>query len=180
MNPFAPVTIERVELKIDMRFKADYGEIKEVRLPDTQLQPGKRAWVDVVLATYDGKDVVDKVPVDVPASLAGQIAELDVSAGDAAKLDAAPPVDLPSLLTAFGKLLPGDVYAASLYSADDGIAVDGKVVRDLPASALDKIHPGTTTQQVATYKPVARTVSPATRVVNGSVSLLVRIAELKK
>src|SRR5262245_17382129 len=28
MNPFAPVTVERVDLKIDMRFSADYGDIK--------------------------------------------------------------------------------------------------------------------------------------------------------
>jgi hypothetical protein len=180
MNPFAPVTVERVTLKIDMRFSADYGDIKEVRLPTVALVPGKRAWVDVVLATYDGKDVVDKVPVDVPASLAGSIAQLEITAGDGARLDAAPPVDLPTLLTAFGKLLPGNVYAASLYSADEGVAIDGKVVKDLPASALDKLHPGTTTQRAATYKPVARTTSPAARVVNGTATVLVRIGDLEK
>ncbi|HTJ45567.1 MAG TPA: hypothetical protein VL463_25860 [Kofleriaceae bacterium] len=180
MNPFAPVTIERVDLKIDMRFTADYGDIKEVRLPGAPLAPGKRAMIDVVLATYDGKDVVDHVPVDVPASLAGSIAQLEVTAGDGARLDAAPPVDLPTLLTAFGKLLPGDVYAVSLYSADEGVAVDGVVVKDLPASALDKLHPGATTQKASAYKPVARTISKAARVVNGSVTVLVRIGDLDK
>jgi hypothetical protein len=180
MNPFAPVTVERVDLKIDMRYSADYGDIKEVRLPSGELEPGKRAMLDVVLTTYDGKDVVDKVPVDVPASLAGTICQLEVTAGDGAKLDAAPPVDLPSLLTAFGKLLPGDVYAVSLYSADEGVALDGKVVKDLPASALDKLHPGSTTQRVSTYKPVARTTSPAKRVVNGTATVLVRIGDLVK
>jgi len=180
MNPFAPVTIERVDLKIDLRFSADYGDIKEVRLPQPILEPGKRGTVDVVLTTYDGKDVVEHVPVDVPASLAGSIAQLEVSAGDGARLDAAPPIDLPSLLKAFGKLLPGDVYAVSLYSADEGVAIDGTVVRDLPASALDKLHPGATTQRVTAYKPVARTVSPAKRVVNGQASVLVRIGDLPK
>jgi hypothetical protein len=178
-NPYAPVTIERIELKVDLRFAADFGEIKEVRLPAAPLPPGKRAFVDVVLATYDGKDVVDRVPVDVPVALAGAIVQLEVTAGDGARLDAAPPVDLPSLLKAFGQLLPGNVYAVSLYSSDEGVALDGKVVRDLPASALDKFHPASTTQRVATYKPVARTLSPAARVVDGSVTVLVRIADAK-
>ncbi len=178
-NPFAPVTIERIELKVDLRFAADFGEIKEVRLPGAPLTPGKRAYVEVVLATYAGKDIVDRVPVDVPAALAGGIVQLEVSAGDGARLDAAPPVDLPSLLKAFGQLLPGNVYAVSLYAADEGVALDGKVVRDLPASALDKLHPASTTQRVATYRPVARTLSPATRVVDGSVTVLVRIADAK-
>jgi hypothetical protein len=180
MNPFAPVTVERVDLKIDLRYEADYGDIKEVRLPGQELPPGKRAFVDVVLATYNGKDVLEHVPVDVPASLAGSIVQLEVTAGDGARLDAAPPIDLKSLLKAFGKLLPGDVYAVSLYSADEGVALDGMVVKDLPASALDKLHPGATTQRAATYKPVARTVSPAARVVNGQATVLVRVGELVK
>ncbi|MCE9573615.1 MAG: hypothetical protein K8W52_10705 [Deltaproteobacteria bacterium] len=178
-NPFAPVVVERIEMKVDMRFAADFGEIKEVRLPAAPLPPGKRAFVDVVLATYDGKDVVDHVPVDVPLALAGGIVQLEVSAGDGARLDAAPPVDLPSLLSAFGKLLPGNVYAVSLYASDEGVALDGKIVRDLPASALDKLHPASTTQRVASYRPVARTLSPAARVVDGSVTVLVRIADAK-
>jgi hypothetical protein len=106
--------------------------------------------------------------------------QLEVTAGDGARLDAAPPIDLKSLLKAFGKLLPGDVYAVSLYSADEGVALDGMVVKDLPASALDKLHPGATTQRAATYKPVARTVSPAARVVNGQATVLVRVGELVK
>jgi len=177
MNPFAPVDVERVALKIDLRYQPDYGNIKEVRLPDPQLQPGKRTWLEVVLDTYDGSEEIDRVPLDVPARLAGSICQLEVTAGDSASLDAAPPVDLPSLLKAFHRLLPGNVYAASLYGADEGVAIDGKVVRDLPASALDKLHPATSTQKVATYRPVARTLSPAKRVVNGKVTVLVRIAD---
>ena len=74
----------------------------------------------------DGKDIVEQVPVDVPEKLAGSIVTLEVTAGDSAKLDAAPPVDLPSLMAAFRKLLPGNVWAATLYPADEGVSLDGK------------------------------------------------------
>jgi hypothetical protein len=125
--------------------------------------------------TWDGKDIIDEVPVDVPASLAGSIVTLEVTSGDSAKLDAAPPVDLPSLMAAFRKLLPGNVWAATLYPADEGVAVEGTLVKDLPPSAQDKLHPQTHTQRAAAYKTLVRTVAPAKRVVNGSASMLVRV-----
>ncbi|HET9622444.1 MAG TPA: SpoIVB peptidase S55 domain-containing protein [Kofleriaceae bacterium] len=174
LNPFSPITIERVDLKVDLRFEANYGELKEVKVPTTDLVVGRNT-LKVTMGTWDGKDIVEDVPVDVPASLAGSIVQLEVCAGDAAKLDAPPPVDLPSLLHAFRSLLPGTVWSVTLYPADEGVAVDGKLVRDLPASALDKLHPQSHTQRAAVYKPIARTKSPIKRVVNGTSSTLVRV-----
>ena len=174
LNPYAPVTIERVDLKVDLRFEANYGEIKEVKIPTGDLVVG-RNMVKVLMSTWDGKDVVEDVAVDVPDSLAGGIVQLEVCAGDAAKLDAPPPVDLPSLLHAFRSLLPGTIWSATLYPADEGVALDGKLVRDLPQSALDKLHPQSHTQRAQLYKPIARTKSPAKRVVNGTSSTLVRV-----
>ena len=175
LNPYAPVTIERVDIKVDLKFEANYGDIKEVKVPTGELIPGQRNEVSVLLSTWDNKDLVESIPVDVPANLAGGIVQLEITAGDSAKLDAAPPVDLPSLLNAFRHLLPGNVWAVTLYPADEGVAVEGKLVRDLPASAIDKLHPQSHTQRAQVYKPIARTVSPAKRVINGQTSMLVRV-----
>jgi hypothetical protein len=175
MNPYAPVTIERVDIKVDLKFEANFGDIKEIRVPTGELIPGTRNTVQVMMSTWDNKDVLEDVPVDVPESLAGGIVNLEVTAGDSAKLDAAPPTDLPSLMAAFRKLLPGNVWAVTIYPADEGVALDGKLVRDLPASALDKLHPESHTQRAQAYKPIARTLAPAKRVVNGQTSMLVRV-----
>jgi hypothetical protein len=175
MNPFAPVQIERVDIKVDLKFEANFGDIKELRVPTGELIPGERNLVSVTLSTWDGKDIVEQVPVDVPKHLAGGIVQLEVTSGDSAKLDAAPPTDLPSLLAAFRKLLPGTVWAATIYPADEGVSLDGKLVRDLPATAQDKLRPQTTTQRAQPFRPLVRTVAPAKRVVNGSSSMLVRV-----
>ncbi|HEV7557049.1 MAG TPA: hypothetical protein VGO00_16395, partial [Kofleriaceae bacterium] len=82
---------------------------------------------------------------------------------------------LPSLIKAFRSLLPGNVWAVTLYPADEGVALDGKLVRDLPASAVDKLHPQSHTQRAAVYKPITRTVSRANRVVNGTSTTLFRV-----
>ena len=175
LNPYAPVRIQRVDINVDLKFEASYGDLKEVKVPTGDLIAGKRNMLEVVMGTYDGKDIVQEVPVDVPDSLAGSIVQLEVTAGDSAKIDAAPPVDLPSLLAAFRKLLPGNVWAVTLYPADEGVALDGKLVRDLPPSALDKLHPQSHTQRASVYKPIARTLAPSKLVINGASSMLVRV-----
>lgn len=180
MNPFAPVTVERVDIKVDLKFEANFGDVKELRVPTTDLIAGQRNKVQVLMSRWDGKDILEEVPIDVPKHLEGSIVTLEVTAGDSAKLDAAPPVDLPSLMAAFRKLLPGNVWAASIYPADEGVALDGKLVKDLPASALDKLRPASHTQRATPYKPLHRTLSPAKRVVNGSASMLVRVRAAKK
>ncbi len=174
-NPYSPIKIDSIDVKVDLQYAINYGELKELRVPTTDLIPGQRNMVEVRLTTYDGKDIVDLVPVDVPVSLAGNIVQLEVTSGDSAKLDAAPPVDLPSLIAAVRKLLPGNTWAATLYPADEGVAVEGKLVRDLPATAHDKLHPQTHTQRAAAYKPIARTVVTASRVVEGTATILVRV-----
>jgi len=45
----------------------------------------------------------------------------------------------------------------------------------MPQSALDKLRPQSHTQRATLYKPIARTKSPAKRVVNGSSSTLVHV-----
>jgi hypothetical protein len=177
LNPYAPVTIEHVDVKVDLTFQANYGDLKEIEVPTGELVPGVRNTVHVLMSTYDNKDIVEDIPIDVPASLAGSIVQLEVGAGDTARLDGAPPIDLPTLVAAFKKLLPGNVWAATIYAADEGVTLDGKLVRDLPASALDKLHPQSHTQRAASYKPIARTVSPAHRVINGQTTLLVRVKD---
>ncbi|MBA2543555.1 MAG: hypothetical protein H0V17_28195 [Deltaproteobacteria bacterium] len=174
-NPYAPIKIEGIDVTVDLQYAVNYGELKELRVPGAELIPGQRNMVEVRMTTYDGKDIVENVPVDVPASLAGGIVQLEVTSGDNAKLDAAPPVDLPSLIAAVRKLLPGNVWAATLYPADEGVALEGKLVKDLPATAHDKLHPQSHTQRVAAYKPISRTIANATRVVEGTSTILVRV-----
>ncbi len=177
LNPYAPVQIEHVDIKVDLKFEANYGDLKEIEVPTGELIPGQRNTVRISMTTYDAKEIVEDVPVDVPASLAGSIVQLEVGAGDAARLDGAPPVDLATLVAALKKLLPGDVWAATIYAPDEGATLDGKLVRDLPASALDKLHPQSHTQRAQTYKPISRTLSPAKRVINGQQTMLVRVRD---
>ena len=174
-NPFTPAKARRIRLDVDLTFAADYGEIQELRLRTNELRVGRNA-IDVVMNTAGGVEVVESVPFDVPASMAGAVVQVEISSGDSARLDAAPPVDLPSLLAAFRKLLPGNVWAVTLYAPDEGAAVEGIAVRDLPASAQDKLRPAATAQRVMSFRALARSVAPSKRVLSGGASLVARVA----
>src|SRR5690606_4481399 len=116
------------------------------------------------------------IALDVPASAAGGVLQLEVTAGDAARLDAASPSDLPSLLALVRMMKPGNVWVATLYDAGDGVEVDGKRVRDLPASAQDRLRPRTSTQRAQLYRPLSQTLTPARRVIVGGVPMMVDVA----
>ena len=177
-NPFEPVEIEHVKLNIQANYDSNYGDISAIRLPTRELEPGTRSHVSVELTAFDGGKTVKKIPFDVPKELAGDLIRVDVSAGDAADLVIAPPQSLGDLVRALKKLLPGNVYAVTLYSANEGLAVDGKLVHDLPASALDKLKTSTESKSSGfIYQPVHRSLFKADRVINGRMSILVKVAK---
>jgi hypothetical protein len=180
MNPFAPVDIQGIQLRVEISYDTNFGRIRELRLPESELPPGERTYVDVVLSRFDGKEVVDRVPFDVPESLAGHIVKLEVTSGDSADLDVAPPRSLDDLVAALRGMLPGTVYAVTLHTANEGVAVDGQLIHDLPASAIDKLHTGGSSQRARVYRPIARSVSPAPRVVDGSGSTVIRVASSER
>ena len=71
---------------------------------------------------------------------------------------------------------PGNAWVATLYEPSEGVAVDGVHVRDLPASAADRLRPGLRTQRAVVYRPLTQTVTPTSRVIVGGVPLMVKIA----
>jgi hypothetical protein len=174
-NPFQPAKAERVELKVDLTFSADYGEVKALRMARPTLKPGARNAVTVVMDAPDGTEVSEDVYFDVPERLAGALVQLEISAGDSARLDAAAPTDLPSLLAAFRKLLPGNVWAVTLYLPAEGVSVDGVAVRDVPTSVLDKLAPGTRSARALPFKPMSRSLQNAKRVIGGAATMLVKV-----
>jgi hypothetical protein len=177
-NPYKPLDVESIEIKFDLSFDANYGEITDLRLASSSLIPGKRNYVTVVMQRYDDKEVTQKIPFDVPKSLAGSIVKLEVVPGDVARVDAAAPDDLDDMVALFREMLPGDIFAVTIYTAETGVAVDGKLVRDLPASAIDRFHSGSSSERTQQYKAIVRTTAPSKRVINGGKNMLVKVADL--
>jgi hypothetical protein len=79
----------------------------------------------------------------------------------------------------FQKLLPGNVFAVTIYTAEEGVAMNGQLVRDLPASAADKLKTTTRTGVAATHRAMSQSTKKSSRVINGGKSLIVKVRDLE-
>ena len=142
----------------------DYAE-RMMRQRISEIPDGEymaEGWLD-----DDGRNREQRLKVKVTVRVRGDELDVDLT-GSADQTPTAYNVPFEgstkvAAYAAFRKLLPGNVWAATLSPADEGVAVDGKLVRDLPPSVADKLRPQSRTQRVQPYKPIARTVAPASR-----------------
>jgi hypothetical protein len=117
-NPWKTLTLDRMEFKVAVRFEADYANIVDLRVPASEVPYGKPFDVEVALQPFAGKPYTLKIPVTLPARLAGQVVRLEVLPGDMARLDIAAPENTEQLMDALRKTYPGNVVVVTVYTAD--------------------------------------------------------------
>ncbi len=178
-NPYQPVRMDRLDVEVEVTFKADYTEITALRVPDMELPYGEKTYVEAVMRPYGGKEYVEKIPLVIPEKLAGSLVKLEVVPGDAARPDVAPPDSLDDVLTALRKTYPATTLVTTIYTPDEGLAIEGKTLPDLPDSAMDTARINTSSKRTEAYRSLARTVVPSKRVVIGRQELVVKIADKK-
>jgi hypothetical protein len=179
-NPFEPVKLERIQIEASLAYKADYAELQGLKLPDLELPYDQDTYVDVVLRPYNGKEYTTRIPLRVPRRLAGSLVKLEVVPGNAAKPDSAPPESLAQLVDVLrNKTFPANVLVATLYTPNEGVTLGGRVLPDLPDSALDTARPAAATKLADPYKSILRATVPLKQVVTGKQELVVKIADLK-
>ena len=176
-NPFAPITIERVDVVAEVKYGSDHYELRGLRIPDGAVEAGKTVNLTVVLRKYNGGDVSEVIPLKIPRELAGQLVRVEVTPGDMVRPDIAPPESLDDLIAAFRKFLPANTLVAQLYVPDEGVTLGGKILPDLPDSALDTARPATTTRRGDSYRTALRVVVPASRVVLGRAELTLKVQD---
>jgi hypothetical protein len=64
-----------------------------------------------------------------------------------------------------------------VYTADEGVTVAGKVVPNLPDSALDTARPGASAKGADSYKSMFRVVVPMKRVIQGRLEVTVQVED---
>ncbi len=128
---------------------------------------------------YAGKEYVEKIPLTIPERLAGSLVKIEVVPGDLARPDVAPPTSLDEVVAALRKTYPANTMVATIYSPDEGVTIDGKILADMPDSAIDTVRPATSTRRADAYKSITRAVVPSKKVVQGKQELVVKIKDLK-
>jgi hypothetical protein len=178
-NPYAPVKIDRVEIEVEVRYQSDYTEVVALRVPELELPWNEKTYIEAVMRPYAGKEYVQKIPLEIPRKLAGSMVKIEVVPGDVARPDVAPPASLDDVMSALRKTYPANTLVATIYTPDEGVAIEGKVLPDLPDSAIDTARQATSSRRSAEYRSITRTVVPVKQVVIGKQELVVKIQDDK-
>jgi hypothetical protein len=176
-NPFAPANLDKIDISVDVDYKADVADIVGVSLNSDELVPGSRPNLYVTLRPYAGQEYVKAVPIDVPRTLAGQTVKVVVTAGNLAKPDVAPPESLGGLIDNLRKGYAADAIVVGLETPDEGVTLRGSVIPDLPGSVIDTLRPGASTRRADTFKRAARFVVPMRGIIQGKQEITVHVKD---
>jgi hypothetical protein len=178
-NPFAPANLDRIDIDVDVDYKADVSEIVGVSLNSDELEPGSRPSLQVTLRPYASPEFVQSIPIEIPRTLAGQTLKVVVTAGHLARPDVAPPENLAGMLENLRKSFPARAIVVSLETPDEGVTLRGAVIPDLPGSVIDTLRPGASSRRADTFKRAARFVVPMRGVMQGKQEITVRVKDDK-
>jgi hypothetical protein len=179
-NPWSPVVLDKIEVGINVEYKADFANIVDARLPANTVPYGKKTEIELVLEPFQGARYVERVPITFPESLAGQVVKLEIVPGDFARLDVAQPENLPQLVDALRKSYPANVLVVSVATADEGVTLGGKIVARLPDSAIDSARPAASMKGGDPYRSLFRVAVPMKRVIQGKAELTVQVEEKRR
>ena len=174
-NPFEPVRLERVDMDVDVRFKHEMVQITGLRVSSSLVDPGDRINVYVTFRPFDGPEITRAYPITIPRSMAGSLLSLEAASGKLVRPDQADPENLAQLLRNIQESYPARSLVISLKTPTEGVAVRGRVIRDLPTSIVDTLNTGTNARSAKRFMTVLRRVHGTTKVVSGGKMLRIRV-----
>ena len=174
-NPFGPLKIKRVDIKVDAHYAHQMVEIAAVRLASNVMAPGDRINVHVTFRPHGGKEYTKAYPLSIPANLSDGLLKLEVAAGAKVRREQARPEDLGQYIRALDNTYGGRDLVLSLHMPDNGVKMRGQVIGGLPDSVVDSLNLGTEVRAEAMFQPVKHLVFKDSRVISGIKTLRLRV-----
>ena len=175
INPFEPVTLDRLDVDVRVEYRRDVAEIVGVALPTQDVHAGDTVDLRVTLRPYAGSEYVETVPVIIPRTVAGQTLKIEVASGASVRPDVPQAETLPVYIDNMRKSYSATSIVVTLQTQDDGASLRGRLISGLPDSALDTLRPGNQTNRAGAYHVADRTLFPARQLVSGKEELSVAV-----
>ncbi|HSY40225.1 MAG TPA: SpoIVB peptidase S55 domain-containing protein [Polyangia bacterium] len=175
VNPFEPVTLDRLDVDVRVEYRRDVAEIVGVALPTQDVHAGDTVDLRVTLRPYAGSEYVETVPVIIPRTVAGQTLKIEVASGASVRPDVPQAETLPVYIDNMRKSYSATSLVVTLQTQDDGASLRGRLISGLPDSALDTLRPGNQTNRAGAYHIADRTLFPARQLVSGREELSVAV-----
>lgn len=178
-NPFERVAIEKMTFKVNISYGPDAAEMIGLRVDSLEVEPGQKVNLYVTLRQYQGAEYVQTVQFEVPKEYAGQNLYVELVPGNFARPPLAMPENLRGIIDNLRKLpYPSDTFVISLMKPSDGVSYRGRLMPELPPSAIDTMRQTTSLRRVDSFRAVTHIVRPAGRVIVGRQSITFKVKEL--
>jgi hypothetical protein len=176
-NPFAPAIIEMIEVDARVEFRADAAEIVALASPGDKVRAGARLPLRVTLRPYAGTEFGQTLAVDVPRELAGRTVKIEVASGAQVKPEVPRAENLHGFVENLRAYYPASSLVVSLTTRDDGATLRGRLIRNLPASALDTLKPANQTRRADSFHVIKRSAFPGSRPITGKQEITVQVSD---
>jgi hypothetical protein len=176
-NPFEPVIVDRMDVDVRLELRRDVADIVGVSVPTETVRAGDTVPVHVTLRPYAGAEYVETVPVKIPRAVAGQAVHIEAASGVMAKPETAPAETLGTYIENLHKYYTAANIVVTVQTPDEGAALRGRLISNLPASALDTLRPANETRRADTFRVAERTVFPSKRLVSGRQELTIAVVD---
>jgi hypothetical protein len=176
-NTFTPVVVEKIDLRARVEFRADAAEIVGLAAPGERVRAGARLPLRVTLRPYHGQEFLETLAIDVPASLAGRTVKIEVASGAQVKPELPRAENLRGLVENLRTYYPAGSLVVSLTTLDDGVALHGNLLRNLPPAALDTLRPVGQSRRADGFRVIKRTAFPRARIFTGHKEIQVQVRD---
>jgi hypothetical protein len=175
-NPFSPAIVEGIEVDVRVDYRADSAEIVALSSPGDRVRPGARLPLRVTLRPYAGAEFSQTLEVEVPRSLAGRTVKIEVASGGQVRPEVPRAEDLVGFIENLRAYFPASSLVVSLTTQDDGVSLHGRLIHNLPASALDTLRPAHQTRRADSFHVVKRAAFPGSRPLSGRQEIAVQVS----
>jgi hypothetical protein len=174
-NPFAPAIVDKVEVTARVEFRAGRAEVVGLTSSREKVRPGAKLPLQVTLRPYGGPEITRTLALEIPQSLAGKTVKIEVAAGTQAKPELPRAEDLAGFVRNLGTYFPATSLVVTLATKDDGASLRGRLIRNLPPSALDTLRPASQARRAEGVRMVKQVAFPGSRVLSGQKEITVQV-----
>jgi hypothetical protein len=176
-NPFTPAIVDKIEVDARVEFRADGAELVALSSPGDKVRAGARLPLRVILRPYAGAEFPRTLDIDVPQALAGRTMKIEVASGAQVKPEVPRAEDLRGFVENLRAYYPTSSIVVSLTTRDDGASLHGRLIRNLPASAIDTLKPTNQTRRADSFHVIKRAIFPGSRPITGRQEITVQVNE---
>jgi hypothetical protein len=140
-NDYESVDMEGLEISVKSTEQPRSATLERVWLDDPRPRPGRTLPLKVLLRSYRGEDIIQTIPIEIPANARGNLA-LMVSDGqrlnqtEQREARLPQPRSVPQLVRSLNRARRNNTIYVKLLGSDAGAVVSGELLSSLPPSVL--------------------------------------------